>query len=392
MIIKNSPINFINFIDKITEKISLWDYLFDLQRQKPIILYGMGNGADKILNLCERKNIKITDIFASDEFVRGQVFRGYKVKNFSEIQETYSNFYIITAFATREDAVIERIRGLCELYELYCPNFPVFGEAYPDYDFFLENISDLEKAYNLLSDDISKEVYINAVNFAVSGKVEYLKNADCLKSDALDLLKLLNLCDNLHYIDVGAYNGDTILELADYLDNKNHKKNIGINKITAFEPDKKNFAKLEKNLRGQNLLGLCEIYNLGAWSEKNTLYFDAKSGRNSSFSNINLKKSIEICVNSLDNVLDLNKNSEILIKYDVEGAECEALNGSAEIIKEYAPKLIVSLYHRNEDIFKIPLLIHSINPNYNFYIRKHKYIPCWDLNLYAAPKFNSCPS
>jgi len=95
-----------------------------------------------------------------------------------------------------------------------------------------------------------------------------------------------------------------------------------------------------------------------------------------------------ISVNSLDNIIkSCDLNGDTLIKYDVEGAEYEALLGTKEIIKKYSPKLIVSLYHRTEDFFKLILLIHNLNPNYNFYVRKHKYIPCWDLNLYAVPKF-----
>jgi len=144
---------------------------------------------------------------------------------------------------------------------------------------------------------------------------------------------------------------------------------------------------LEKNLREKNFLNFCELYNLGAWSEEKILYFDSKSGRNANFSDnaVNSKKSAEVCVNSLDNILRIESDSEIMIKYDVEGAEYEALTGTKNIIQKYSPNIIVSLYHRSEDIFKLPVLIHSINPNYNFYIRKHKYIPCWDLNLYASP-------
>ena len=38
--------------------------------------YGMGNGADAILDRLDRLDIPVNAVFASDEFVRGQVFRG----------------------------------------------------------------------------------------------------------------------------------------------------------------------------------------------------------------------------------------------------------------------------------------------------------------------------
>ena len=51
---------------------------------KPIVLYGMGNGADKVLDELESRNIAVKGIFASDDFVRGQFFKGFKVMTFKE--------------------------------------------------------------------------------------------------------------------------------------------------------------------------------------------------------------------------------------------------------------------------------------------------------------------
>ena len=72
------------------------------------------------------------------------------------------------------------------------------------------------------------------------------------------------------------------------------------------------------------------------------------------------------------------------IKYDVEGAEREALIGSTQTILAHHPTLMVSLYHRNEDIFDLPILIHERFPQYKkFYLRRLKGVPAWDLNLYC---------
>ena len=364
------------FSEKIS-KISLWDNLKN--SGKPVVLYGMGDGADKILDCCDRKNIEISGVFASDAYVRGNYFRGFKIKKLSEIEEEYKDFCILTAFATRDAGVIKKIYELNKKYELYSPNFPVFGngEEYPDYDFFIRNICEAEKAYELLSGDLSRAVYLNSINFMITGKLKYLENIETPKESGLDLL---DLRDNLYYIDAGAYNGDTIFELKDYLDTKK----INITKIAAFEPDKKNFEKLVKNIPGKLDCEL-KLYNAGVWNEEKILYFNAKSGRNASLNNIDLKNKTEIKVNALDNIINITdeENRSLLIKYDVEGSEFEALEGSRNIIEKYSPGLIVSLYHRNEDIFKLMLLINDINPGYKFYMRKHRYIPCWDLNLYA---------
>ena len=47
------------------------------------------------------------------------------------------------------------------------------------------------------------------------------------------------------------------------------------------------------------------------------------------------------------------------------------------------PKLNFAAYHRTEDIFRLPLLIHALNPTYRIFLRHHPYIPAWDTNLYC---------
>ena len=61
-----------------------------------------------------------------------------------------------------------------------------------------------------------------------------------------------------------------------------------------------------------------------------------------------------------------------------------ALKGSEKTIKLYKPRLIVSLYHRTEDLIKLPLLIKELNPEYRFYLRHHPYIPAWDTLFYCV--------
>ena len=72
------------------------------------------------------------------------------------------------------------------------------------------------------------------------------------------------------------------------------------------------------------------------------------------------------------------------VKYDVEGSEYEAIKGSLKIIQTHSPTLLVSLYHRSEDLYKLPLLVKELNPSYKLYLRKLRYVPAWDLNLYAV--------
>ena len=74
------------------------------------------------------------------------------------------------------------------------------------------------------------------------------------------------------------------------------------------------------------------------------------------------------------------------IKYDVEGAEKQALLGSIATIRRCRPALLVSLYHRTEDLFALPLLVHQICPSYRFYLRRGNCYPDWEIQLLAVPQ------
>ena len=65
----------------------LWKYL--QTAKKPIVLYGMGNGADKIINVLDFYGIPVSGVFASDGFVREKYFHSHKIMSYSALKEKY---------------------------------------------------------------------------------------------------------------------------------------------------------------------------------------------------------------------------------------------------------------------------------------------------------------
>ena len=55
--------------------------------KKPVLIYGTGNGADKIIDELEKLGVTLTGVFASDGFVRSRTFRGFPVISYSEAKE-----------------------------------------------------------------------------------------------------------------------------------------------------------------------------------------------------------------------------------------------------------------------------------------------------------------
>ncbi|MDZ4263088.1 MAG: FkbM family methyltransferase, partial [Pseudomonadota bacterium] len=58
------------------------------------------------------------------------------------------------------------------------------------------------------------------------------------------------------------------------------------------------------------------------------------------------------------------------------------LRGSAETLLRDQPKLMISAYHEPDDMWQVPLMINSINPNYRCYLAHHLQSPL-DYVLYA---------
>lgn len=148
----------------------------------------------------------------------------------------------------------------------------------------------------------------------------------------LDLLS----CDTNEVIaDLGAYVGDTVLSYIEHYGEDCYKK------IFCYEMTPDTFEQLRRNLAGYRDIDL-----------RQKGVSDAEGG--------------EIPVTTLD--ADIQEPLT-LIKADIEGHEQRALRGARGHILNDHPKLLISVYHNNEDLWKIPRMIHDWCGDYRFYLR-----------------------
>ena len=163
-----------------------WEQL--QKTKKPVVMYGMGNGADHILRHLDRLAVPVREFFASDGFVRGHSFHGKRVKKFSEIQAQYEDFVIVTAFAARDEPTMETIFLLDQQYELYAPDVPVAGEDLFDRDFFISHLSQAQAAYRLWADERSRQIYRDLIAYKLTGKIKYLASTVCSRQEVFSSL------------------------------------------------------------------------------------------------------------------------------------------------------------------------------------------------------------
>ncbi|MBR3895075.1 MAG: FkbM family methyltransferase [Clostridia bacterium] len=357
----------------------LWESLS--HTKKTVVMYGMGNGADKILGVCAEKGIAVQDFFASDGFVRGHEFHGKRVLSWSQIKEKYDtkDLIVLLSFGSSRPEVLDTVYRVAEEVELYAPDVPAFGDGLFDRAFFEAHREALERVWELLADEESRLIFENVIAYKLSGDVRFLRQAESDRAKVTE--ELIDPSAIRVAADLGAYNGDTVRELLDAADGN-------LQSVYALEPDARNFKKLSAYAQIETRATVHPIH-AGAWSKTATLCFDASGNRNASFEKnrseaLSARAFRASATNAvaLDEVLD---GAEVdYIKYDVEGAEREALIGSEQTIRRCLPILLVSLYHRNEDLFDLPLLIRDRFPAYTrFYLRRFAGVPAWDVNLYV---------
>lgn len=347
--------------EEILKTESSWEFLQNTDL--PIAVYGTGNGADKVFDEFEKLGIKVSAVIASDGFVRKRTFRGFEVKSISQAEAELGDFVIALCFASPLPQVIDNIKKLSAHHKTVMPSVPVYGENIFNKEFLKDNISEIGKAYNLLADEKSKEVFESIIRFQITGDLNYCFNCETAKNEAFSIL---DLGENESFLDLGAYRGDTVEEFLKYAKS--------YNKIVAVEPDKRTFNKLKTNCEDiENFTAI----NSAVWSCDCTLKFDGNKGRGAS-ANADGEETSAVCVNSL-----FDKYGKFTyLNIDIEGAESEMLDGAVKALTT-KPKICMAAYHRSEDIFALANKINSINPEYRIYLRHHPHISFWDTNIYC---------
>ena len=350
-------------LDFITETSDVWQNMRSCG--KPLVLYGMGNGADAILDRMAAEGLTAAALFASDEFVRGQSFRGFTVEHYADIKARLGDFAVVIAFASELPEVLARFKALAAEHVVFAPHLPLYaGSEAVDRAWLVKYAARLQNVYDKLADDESRRVFANVLNYKLSGKPQYLWQCETERRD--DLQQLFTFTNDESYLDLGAYDGDTVREFLALTGGKYAR-------ITAVEADRRNYRKLCAKMEGLASLRTVEA---AVWDEDTVLEFSDSGGRQSTLINAHKRQVQALKMDSF-----LGSEPVTYIKMDVEGAEKQALLGLKEHILRDRPKMFIAAYHYDNDFFELPELIWQLLPDYKIYLRKHPYVPAWEMNF-----------
>lgn len=233
-----------------------------------------------------------------------------------------------------------------------------------------EAISHAPSIQKRLSDSESVKVLSDVMNYRITGETHHLdskqdrknqyfpKDIDFVTEDSMEGL----------FVDLGAFDGDTLRGLAD--------RGLNPRGYVGLEPDPGNFSKL---VQEASLVSFPSLTLPLAASDQTAIQLLSS---NDSGSAISVSGDLAIQSTSIDSLLHGHKVS--ILKMDIEGAEKSAIQGSAETIQKWRPGLAVSVYHKPEDLWEILDEVDSLGVYSRYYLRTYGE-QTFDTVLYCLP-------
>lgn len=359
------------FIKNIVKK-NYISVISQLQQEKlPLIVWGNGDVAHEVIHWLENYNVCLAGILV-DKQVKNINNCSLPVYNIKTLKDKFIAVNVIIGHSHYEKGK-KLLEYNTQIKKVFC----ISGIGYEQrefisYNFVLEHQNQYQISYNILEDILSKKYMCAYINTRVNDDINYILSCKIENYNLFenDILKISN---NESYVDIGAYDGDTIKQFLTITNN-------GYNKIFAFEPDIENFTKLKDYIEERNITNII-CFNKGTWNKKEILRFsDGKEQRSSIIFTNGIVKKIE--ADRLDN---LCKEKITLIKINFLYGLQETLMGAEEILKRYYPKLVITVGFDEWALINIPTLIKNIAPNYKIYLRFLTAMPA-RLVLYAVSK------
>lgn len=218
------------------------------------------------------------------------------------------------------------------------------------------HIDDFVWLYDKLADYRSKKTLYSILNNWYNYDFyTTTRTKESLYDDYFDL-DIIKCDENEVIVDLGAYTGDTILSYIHNYGENSYKK------IYCYEITPSTFEVLKENLKTFPNIE----YRLKGISDEETTMSISNNIESESANSLIKSEEGEITVTTLDK--DIN-DKITLLKMDIEGFEQKALNGCKNHILNDHPKLLISVYHNNEDLWKIAKMIYEIHDDYKFYLR-----------------------
>lgn len=348
------------YLDKIIKKNKKFDF------KKPVILFGAAKMGVIYSDLCNKNKIKVLAFCDNDKSKHGFLIKKIDVISPDVLKDKYGKNVQIIITSLYDEEIKKQLYGLgykniwshTFFSTIFAKKFSVL--SWTNYINTINTINTnkfkLIECFKILNDMESKNVFLNILKYRLNLDRKYLRLVKRNIEDIYFDENIYKLSKKEIFVDVGAFDGDTIELFIKATKNS-------FEKIYCFEPDKNTYLNLKKNVDKKNDKRI-EILEYGLGLKNETVFFTNDGGLGSKVSEFGEKIEIK----NMDNILN---DKVTLIKMDIEGSEKNALLGAKKTIFKNKPKLAICAYHNLSDLWEIPLLIKNINPAYKIYLRHY---------------------
>jgi FkbM family methyltransferase len=167
-----------------------------------------------------------------------------------------------------------------------------------------------------------------------------------------------------HFMDLGAYVGDSAIALSKYQ----------YSKIFSLEISLKSVAQYRLNMKANTISDeKYKILNIGVASSDSELpvkMYDTGSTGLSLYRRTGKYDEIQIERKSLDWIVEHNAIDPKFIKVDIEGAAMDFVNGAIKTLPKFRPVLSIAIYHNPIEFFEVKPALEALLSNYTFLIRR----------------------
>lgn len=218
---------------------------------------------------------------------------------------------------------------------------------------FTSNRKYYEWLFTRLQDAESRRILGQLINFRLSRDLGFMEGfVDAQDRQYFEpFLELQSSGET--FLDVGCFDGYTSMEFI--------KRCPGYQDIHVFEPETANMETVKSRLGEYPKI---HFHPYGASDRHQTLRF--KSAGSASVLSDDGELTVE--VKRIDDVI---RGPYSFLKMDIEGGEIAALKGAAQTIAHYHPRLAISVYHKADDLWRIPQLILEWRDDYDLYLRHY---------------------
>jgi len=356
----------------------------EIPKNSKICIYSIRPLEQSFANLIKifRKDIEILCFLDSSQIGEIANIKIIKIDEFIKSDIDY-DLILIPASLAREK--LELLNGLKVKYKLidtaltytcfyYFKDIPEYNHI--SNNIYLNNKEHFQKVEDILKNEVDKNLYRNLIDLRLNpNKLDEFRKNFYINTENISkqYYDYINKSQIKIMIEGGVCDGGSAYKFQTSFPK--------LNKLYGFEPFKKIYNdNIYVDVIDKNIVN---VFPLALWEEKTTLEFKNEGGASRVASNED--GLVKVDAISLDEFVKENNIKKVdYIKLDTEGSELNVLKGGINTLIMHRPQLAISIYHKYQDMYSIPIFLDNILENYTFRLGHYSFI-LFETVFYAIP-------